>query len=131
MTDPAPTAVDEVVAVIRSIYEALGDRPRFDSHLHPKILMWETDAPAMLEGLPALDALRDERRERVTDGPRPVSVVPEIKAADAWGDTGVVRYELWARFDGAAPDECFRVTDVMRRGEAGWQIVHHHAEKLT
>ncbi len=131
MTDPATTAVDEVAGVVRSMYEALGDRPRFDSYLHPEILMWETDAPAMLEGLVALETLRDERRARASDGPRPVSVVPQIKAVDAWGDTGVVRYELWAHFDGAAPDECFRVTDVLRRGKTGWQIVHHHAEKLA
>lgn len=131
MAEPTTPAIDEVVAVVRSMYEALGDRARFDSHLHPDILMWETDAAAMLVGLPALDALRDERRDRSAEGPRPVSVTPEVVAADVWGDTGVVRYELWARFDGAAPDECFRVTDVMRRGDAGWQIVHHHAEKLA
>jgi hypothetical protein len=123
------TAVEEIVAHVRSMYTALGDRPRFDAHLDPGILMWESDAEGLLEGLPALDRLRDERRARATGGPAPVSVTPEVVAADAWGDTGVVRYELWARFDGAAPDECFRVTDVLRRGEDGWRIVHHHAER--
>ncbi|QCB92688.1 nuclear transport factor 2 family protein [Cellulomonas shaoxiangyii] len=123
-------ARDEVVAHIASLYDALGDRPRFDAHLDPDVLMWESDAPGVLRGLRALDALRDVRRERASDGPRPVSVAPEVVAADAWGDTGVVRYELRARYEGATPDEVYRVTDVLRRGGEGWRIVHHHSERV-
>lgn len=126
MTAPA---TGEVVAHVESMYRALGDRPRFDAHLDAGVLMWESDADGLLRGLPALDALRDARRERSAGGPRPVDVAPEVLAADAWGDTGVVRYELRARYDDGTPDEVFRVTDVLRRTDGTWRVVHHHAER--
>ncbi|MBO3094426.1 nuclear transport factor 2 family protein [Cellulomonas dongxiuzhuiae] len=119
----------EIVSRISTMYDALGDRPRFDAHLHPDVLMWESDAEGLLRGLPALDTLRDERRARAADGPRPVSVVPHVVAADVWGDTGVVRYELHATYVDGTPDEVFRVTDVLRREDGTWRIVHHHAER--
>src|SRR5690606_29198808 len=116
---------EDLVETIRSMYEALGDRPRFDAHLDPDALMWESDAPEALWGLSALDGLRDERAARGQGGPRPVSVEPHVVAADRWGQTGVVRYELRARFAEDVPDEVFRVTDVLRLTDR-WRIVHHH-----
>lgn len=125
MTNADEETVRELVV---DLYASIGDRQRFDAHLGPDITIWESDADSLLRGLPALDALRDERAAR----PRPgtlAELAPEELLVDTWGDTGVVRYILRARYDGDAPDDVFRVTDVVRRGPDGWRIVHHHAEQ--
>jgi hypothetical protein len=124
-------AAKPVVALIEDLYAALGDRPRFDRHLDPRITIWESDADRMLTGLAELDRLRDERAVRAADAEPPASVAPEDVRTDVWGDAAVVRYVLRASYpDGAAADSCFRVTDVLRRDESGWRIVHHHAEAI-
>ncbi|MFE0531598.1 nuclear transport factor 2 family protein [Micromonospora parva] len=120
---------DELATTITDLYRSLGDRPAFDAHLHPDLTFWESDADSLLSGLSALDDLRDRRATRAS-GPAPISVAPEYLHADAWGDTGLVRYVLRARFADARPDECFRVTDVLRREDGSWRIVHHHAEAV-
>ncbi|MDG9674552.1 nuclear transport factor 2 family protein [Micromonospora sp. DH14] len=120
---------DELATTITDLYRSLGDRPAFDAHLHPDLTFWESDADGMLSGLSALDDLRDRRATRAS-GPAPISVAPEHLRADAWGDTGLVRYVLRARFADARPDEFFRVTDVLRREDGSWRIVHHHAEAV-
>ncbi|MDI1463277.1 nuclear transport factor 2 family protein [Catellatospora sp. KI3] len=123
----------DIAAVITAMYRSLGDRPGFDAHLHPDLTMWESDAPALLHGLPALDDLRDRRAAARTSAPArgAVTVAPEELLTEAWGETGLARYLLRARYADGGRDDVFRVTDVLRRDETGWRIVHHHAEELS
>lgn len=115
---------------IESLYEALGDRHRFDRHLHPDITIWESDADRMLIGLNELDQLRDARA-RGNEATTQPSVRPEGVQTEVWDDTALARYALRATHpDGVATDHLFRVTDVLRRSEQGWRIVHHHAEAV-
>ncbi|MBO4208584.1 nuclear transport factor 2 family protein [Micromonospora echinofusca] len=120
---------DDLTATITDMYRSLGDRAAFDAHLHPDLTIWESDADTLLTGLAALDDLRDRRAAR-PPAASPVAVAPEQLRAVAWGDTGLVHYVLRARHDGDHPDECFRVTDVLRREGDTWRIVHHHAEAV-
>lgn len=131
----AEPELDEVAAVIRSLYQCLGNRPAFDAHLADDITMWESDAQGLLRGLGALDELRDARAARgaAGSGPALAAVGPEEVVVDRWGDVAVARCILRVEFaeDGVA-DETFRVTDVLVRGAgAAWRIQHHHAEKYT
>jgi len=110
------------------MYRCLGDRAGFDAHLDPALTIWESDADRLLSGLAELDALRDGRRPGPAAGTGP-TVVPERLRVDDWGDTGLARYLLRASYpDPDRADECFRVTDVLRRVRGRWLIVHHHAE---
>lgn len=118
----------ELREFIQALYASLGDRQGFDQHLHPEVLMWESDAPELLRGLADLDDLRDLRSERHT-GPAPLWVRPEILAVQHWGKVGVIRYELRAHYGSARTDDVFRVTDVVEKADR-WRIVHHHAQKM-
>lgn len=130
--DEGTVADPEIVAVIDDLYKALGDRPAFDRHLDPGISIWESDADGLLTGRDQLDRLRDERAARGDDGPAPASVTAEELRTDVWADTAVAKYLLRVRYaDTVVADRCFRVTDVLRRGDGGWRIVHHHAEALS
>lgn len=120
-----------VVGVVEDLYRALGDREAFDAYLDPRVTVWESDADRMLDGVAELDALRDGRAARGARESAPVSVAPEDIRAEVWDDTAVARYVLRASYPEPAADRCFRVSDVLRRTEAGWRIVHHHAEALS
>lgn len=114
---------------IKRLYAALGDRERFDSHLDPQITIWESDADRMLIGLDELDRLRDERASRSIEDVQSLSVTPEKLHVEVWDDTSMARYLLIARRPGSSTtDQRFRVTDVLRRRDGRWRIVHHHAE---
>lgn len=131
---------NEVAETIRSLYRSLGNRAAFDAHLDPAITIWESDAPSLIEGLPGLDALRDERAARVRAGgaessgggaeqdSAPSSVAPEDIRVDSWGEVAVARFVLRARHP-SAEDEVFRVTDVLTCADGRWRIMHHHAER--
>ncbi|MQA03317.1 MAG: hypothetical protein GEV07_11510 [Streptosporangiales bacterium] len=130
--DGGTVAHPEVVQVIEDLYQALGDRPAFDRQLDPDVTVWESDAEQLLTGLAELDRLRDARAERSGDGPAPQSVAAEGIKVDGWDDAAVAKYLLRVHYgDPAIADRCFRVTDVLRHGDTGWRIVHHHAEALS
>lgn len=131
---------NEVAETIRSLYRSLGNRAAFDAHLDPAITIWESDAPSLIEGLPGLDALRDERAARARpassedsggeaeQGSAPSSVAPEDIRVDSWGEVAVARFVLRAQHP-SAEDETFRVTDVLTYARGRWRIMHHHAER--
>ncbi|WP_198169410.1 nuclear transport factor 2 family protein [Herbidospora daliensis] len=122
------TSAADVAAAIDDMYDAFlaGDRPRFDSHLHPEVTTWESHLPGPLRTRAELDAYRAERDAA---GARPSldSLRAREMRVDVWGDTAVARYVLVAVAPGGPPEHT-RVTDVLRRTAAGWAIVHHHAE---
>ncbi|WP_283133958.1 nuclear transport factor 2 family protein [Rhizohabitans arisaemae] len=119
-----------IAAGIDDMYDAFlaADRVRFDGHLDPDITTWETHLPGPLRSRAELDAYRDSRD---ASGARPTlsRLVARDKRIDVYGDVGVARYLLVAEKPGA-PAEHSRVTDVLRRTDDDWLIVHHHAEYL-
>ncbi|MEU4831670.1 DUF4440 domain-containing protein [Streptosporangium sp. NPDC023615] len=120
-----------IAAGIDDMYDAFltADRARFDRHLHAEVTTWETHLPGPLRTRSELDAYRDGRDG---SGARPAldRLAAEDKRIDVWGDAGVARYVLVAEPpDG--PAQHSRVTDVFRRVDGDWFIVHHHAELLA
>ncbi|MEH1016924.1 nuclear transport factor 2 family protein [Micromonospora sp. CPCC 206060] len=128
--DAGPAAA--IAAGIDDMYAAFlaGDRRRFDAHLHPEVTTWETHLPGPLRTRAQLDAYRDERDAA---GRRPQLAVLDArdKRIDVWGEVGLARYLLVAQDGGPdSPGQFTRVTDVFRRVDGAWLIVHHHAELL-
>jgi hypothetical protein len=128
---PAGSAA-EIAAGIDDMYDAFlaGDRVRFDAHLHPRVTTWETHLPGPLRERSELDEYRT-RRDAAGARPALTVLAARDKRIDVWADTGLARYLLVAAPAGDGPATQSRVTDVLRRTEAGWLIVHHHAELLA
>lgn len=126
----ATGAAATIAAVIDDLYGAFlaGDRRRFDGYLHPDLTTWESHLPGPLRARAELDAYRDQR-DAAGERPDLSRLEAYRKRIDVWGDTGLARYELAAE-PVAGRTTIYRVTDVLRRGSDGWQIVHHHAERL-
>lgn len=116
---------------IVDLYRGLGDRAAFDARLHPDVTVWESADARLLRGIAELDELRGPAvAEADRSTPLP-SVVPVELVADNWGETGIVRYVLEVRPNLDGPlIERVRVTDVLRKSDDGWAIVHHHAQDL-
>lgn len=122
-------AEQEVLTQLEDMYDAFiaRDRARFDTHLHASVTTWESHLPDLLPDRLALDRYRDER---------PASSVPVLESLrvegaviDIWADLALARYRLVAvPVHGGQPLAPRRVTDVLRRLDGRWQIVHHHAE---
>lgn len=117
---------DEILDGIRDMYDAylLQDRVRFDSHLDAEVTTWESHLPRMVTR-PELDRYRDERPASARPALTALRVEPE--RIDVTGDLAIARYLLVAVDQNNTP-AITRVTDVLRRTESRWLIVHHHAE---
>ncbi|WP_433528182.1 nuclear transport factor 2 family protein [Micromonospora sp. CA-263727] len=120
-----------IAALIDDLYAAFltGDRQRFDGHLHADVTTWETHLPGPLRSRAELDAYRDQR-DAAGQRPRLAVLTAQDKRIDVWGEVGLARYVLVARSGDEDPPSASRVTDVLRRVDGRWQIVHHHAELL-
>lgn len=109
-----------------------GDRRRFDAHLHPELTTWETHLPGPLLDRAALDSYRN-LRDAAGERPALARLAAEQKRIEVWGDTGLARYVLAAMPAGNGSgngngERRYRVTDVLRRTDGEWLVVHHHAE---
>jgi hypothetical protein len=130
VSDPDTTgaAEDGVLAAIRDMYDAFlaDDRERFDSHLHGSTTTWESGLPAMY----SRTELDEFRERRAATGSRPVvsEMTVEPQRIEVWGDTAVIAYLLRISTADDAYAGLARITDVMRRIDDTWVIVHHHAQ---
>ncbi|WP_089156276.1 nuclear transport factor 2 family protein [Micromonospora sp. NBS 11-29] len=125
----AEAGAAEIAAGIDDMYAAFlaGDTRRFDTHLHPEVTTWETHLPGPLRTRAELDDYR-ARRDASGQRPRLAVLAARDKRIDVWGDAGVARYVLVAQLGPDDEPELTRVTDVVRRLDGRWVIVHHHAE---
>ncbi|WP_306205474.1 nuclear transport factor 2 family protein [Actinoplanes sp. RD1] len=119
----------EIAAGIDDMYDAFlaGDRERFDSHLHAEVTTWETHLPGPLRTRGELDEFRDTR-DAAGERPKLAVLAATDKRIDVWGEVGVARYVLVAQEETGGPEQHSRVTDVLRRVDGGWVIMHHHSE---
>jgi ketosteroid isomerase-like protein len=131
MSAVTQTALDadaaSVLAAITDMYDAFqsGDRPRFDSHLDSDITTWESHLPRLVTR-PELDSYRDNRAPEERPQLHELRVDPQ--RIETWDDNALARYELVAVAEEGIEPEVTRVTDVLRHTDAGWVIIHHHAE---
>lgn len=117
---------DDVLNAVRDMYDAFvaDDRERFDSHLHSEATTWESHFPKMFSR-EELDSYRDRRRPEQRPEVTAMQVHP--RRIEVWGDFALAAYLLVIRL----PDqrtETMRITDVLRRIDGRWRIVHHHAQ---
>lgn len=121
--------IDEssVLEGIADMYDAFqsGDRSRFDSHLDADVTAWESHLPRLVNRQ-ELDDYRDNRTPE--ERPKLVELRVEPQRIETWGDHALASYELIAVASEGAEPEVSRVTDVLRRTETGWLIIHHHSE---
>lgn len=129
LSDISPPAEERaIVELIRGIYQAFadGDVHRIEDALAPECTVWDVFTPELIRG-------REERaRFHAADQAqmRARGLLswnlnqPEV---EVWGDTAVARYLLDFEYRPPRPFAGrVRITDVLRRRDGRWQVVHHH-----
>ncbi|MFD6565726.1 nuclear transport factor 2 family protein [Micromonospora profundi] len=117
-----------IAADIDDMYDAFlaGDTERFDTHLHAEVTTWETHLPGPLRTRAELNEYREQRD--AAGRPQLAVLAARDKRIDVWDDFGVARYVLVSQLGADDEPEFARVTDVLRRIDGRWVIVHHHSE---
>lgn len=122
----------ELWSAVNAIYDGFlaGDRAAIDANISPDATIWDSAHEPLVRGRSDLDAVRDARP---SGGPSPVELAATHPVIDIYGDIGVVRHVLVARFapESGEPEQRIRNTSVWRRTDGRWLCVHNHEDVVS
>ena len=123
---------NELWAAVNAIYDGFlaGDREAIDANISPDATIWDSAHAPLVRGKQQLDEVRDARPP---GGPSPVELQATEPVIDVFGDVGVVRHVLVARFapESGEPEQRIRNTSVWRKTGGRWLCVHNHEDLLS
>lgn len=120
---------DEVAAVIQRIFDAFQnhDPAGIEAGMHPDATVWDVFVPRLFRGTAERAEFHAADQEQMQSrGALTLTIEPPI--VDAWGeDTAIAKYTLTFAYEPPnATGGTVRITDVLRKIEGRWLIVHHH-----
>ena len=118
----------EITAIIKGIFDAFTDHnpEGIDQRMHPDSTVWDVFTPHLIRGTEERDKFHaDDQKQMQARGPLTITV--EDPVVDAWNDTAIARYYLNYSYEppNAAAGRV-RITDVFRKTDGTWLIMHHH-----
>lgn len=118
----------EITAIIKGIFSAFEehDPDGIEGHMHPDSTVWDVFTPQLIRGTAEREKFHAEDQEQMqARGPLTLTVGdPEVSS---WGDTALAMYYLNYSYEPPNPAEGqVRITDVFRKIDNKWMIVHHH-----
>ena len=128
-----PTSKDdiqkELAEIIRNIYDTAfqdHDAEGTDVPFHDDGTLWDAFEPRLYAGKEQRMEFHNLDQEQL--GARgPITMSLDEPMVDAWDDTAVARYHLDFSFEPPnAHAGRIRITDVFRRIDGRWVIMHHH-----
>jgi ketosteroid isomerase-like protein len=118
----------EIAAIIRGIFEAFANHQSdtIEHTMHPDATVWDVFTPQLIRGTAERAKFHaDDQKQMQARGALTWSL--ESPAVSLWGDTAIACYYL--DFEYKPPNATsgrVRITDVFRRLDGAWRIVHHH-----
>lgn len=127
-TETAADTAAEITAIIKGIFTAFEDHDPdgIEGHMHPDSTVWDVFTPQLIRGLAEREKFHaEDQKQMQARGPLSLTVgEPEV---DVWDDTALARYYLTYSYEPPnATEGQVRITDVFRRIDGKWLIVHHH-----
>ncbi len=122
----------EITRLIHGVYESFAAHQsgEIDSVMHDDATVWDVFTPQLIRGRAERDRFHAADQAQM-QARGPLSWELETPLIDHWGDTAIARYYLdFAYAPPNATSGRVRITDVLRRCDGKWKIVHHH-EGLT
>jgi ketosteroid isomerase-like protein len=121
----------ELWAAVNAVYDGFlaGNQEAIDRNISPDATIWDSAHAPLVRGKGELDAVRDAR---ASDGTSPVELRVTDPVIDIYGDVGLVRHVLVARFavESGKPEQRIRNTSVWRKTDGRWLCVHNHEDVL-
>src|SRR3954453_10285743 len=109
----------ELWAAVNAIYDGFlaGDREAIDANISPDATIWDSAHAPLVRGREQLAVVRDARP---SEGPSPIALDATDPVVDVFGDVGVVRHVLVARFapEGGEPEPRLRTPPAWGNADA-------------
>lgn len=118
----------EIAGLIRGIYEAFaeGNVGAIEAALAEDCTVWDVFTPQLIRGSKERERFHAaDQQQKSSRGALTWRLDEPL--VDVWNDTAIARYVL--EFAYAPPNPVagtIRITDVLRRRDGRWRIVHHH-----
>ncbi|MEQ8733939.1 MAG: nuclear transport factor 2 family protein [Rhodospirillaceae bacterium] len=128
MANDSETEAEKISGIIRSIFTAFEDHDPdgIEGHMHPDATVWDVFTPHLIRGRKERDAFHAEDQKQM-QARGPLSLSLEAPEVSVWENTAIAMYYLhYAYQPPNAAEGRVRITDVFRRIENKWLIVHHH-----
>ncbi len=119
---------EEISAIIKGVFRAFEDHSPdgIETYMHPDVTVWDVFTPQLIQGQEERDKFHaDDQAQMQARGPLTLRIDEPV--VDAWGDSAIARYYL--EYDYEPPNATsgrVRITDVFRKVDGRWLIVHHH-----
>lgn len=124
-----PQLRDEIEGVIRGIFDAFEnhDPAGIEAGMHADATVWDVFVPRLFRGTVERAEFHTADQEQM-QARGPLSLTMDTPIVDAWGeDTVIAKYTLSFTYQPPnAIGGTVRITDVLRKIDGKWLIVHHH-----
>ena len=121
--------VGAIEIVIRGIFSnfARGNPAGIEAAESADVTVWDVFTPQLIQGQKALKEFHATDKAQMESRGTLHLNVEDGMVIDVWGDTAVARYYINFTYDPPnATSGRIRITDVLRRIDAQWLVVHHH-----
>ncbi len=128
MANGSETEAEKISGIIRGIFTAFEDHDPdgIEGHMHPDATVWDVFTPDLIRGRKERDAFHAEDQKQM-QARGPLSLSLEDPDVDVWENTAIAKYYLSYTYQPPnAAEGRVRITDVFRRMDGKWRIVHHH-----
>jgi ketosteroid isomerase-like protein len=122
------TTEQQIAAIIRGIFDAFANHQSgvIEAAMHPDATVWDVFTPHLIRGAKERERFHaDDQKQMQARGPLSWSLEPP--EVTQWGDTAIACYYLTFAYQPPnATAGRVRITDVFRRFDGAWRVVHHH-----
>ena len=118
----------ELTGILKGIFDAfINHVPEGgESHMHPDATIWDLFQPQLVVG-PAERAKYRASDQAQMQARGKLTLTMDEPLVDSWGDAAIARYYM--HFEYQPPNAIkghIRITDMFRKVNERWLIVHHH-----
>jgi ketosteroid isomerase-like protein len=117
-----------IEAVIRGIFDnfAAHRSDDIESALDADCTIWDVFQPDLIRGTAERERFHESDQAQMQARGK-LTMTIDTPLTDVWGDTALARYRLSFTYEPPnATEGVVRISDVLRRKNGKWVVVHHH-----
>lgn len=125
-----PKVVEDISNIIKGIFTSFEDHDPegIEKDMHPDATVWDVFTPHLIRGTKEREKFHaDDQQQMQKRGPLTLTLTLDDTDVESWDDTAIARYYLRYKYEPPnATEGEVRITDVFRKVNGKWVIVHHH-----